>query len=402
MTNLTQTPISNINADVVIVGAGLVGLTAAIAMARQHKRVVIVDSRPPQHNVPDHGWDARIYALTENTMNWLKALGVWSYLDATRVNTIDAMELWEPQCNAPLTLRAEDAHLLHMGCILENSNLMRACLQTLADLQIEVVVANPTHLHQQAQSVSLSLEKLTLNHPQIVHAKLLIAADGINSWVRQQLQIGVAFKSFQQTAIVANFNVEHAHANIARQWFLPHETMAWLPLPQQAMSMVWAVPSARAATLLQMSADALTQEIAQFGHAPLGKLNLCGEVMSFDLHQQTAQTLVDTRVVLMGDAAHQVHPMAGQGVNLGFRDVMQFANMTAGLKPMHDMGDNHFLRQYARARQLDIVRMNTLTSGLDALFSAPAPWLQTLTKQGMQAINRLDWLKKYLVQTATL
>lgn len=391
-------PADVIDADVVIVGAGLVGLTAAIAMATQHQRVILIDSQPPKHTTPSsQPWDARIYALTENTIDWLKTLGIWARVDASRVNPIDAMALYEPTRSTPLMLRAEDAHLLHMGCILENSNLMRACVQTLADLHLEVTIAKPISIQHHAQSVTLALD-----NQQTVRAKLVIAADGVHSWIRQQMQIGASFKTFHQTAIVTNFNTQYAHGNIARQWFMPHETMALLPLPQQVVSMVWAVPSTRAQSLLKLPVDALTKEVEQFGQASLGKLDICGALLSFDLNQQTAQTLIGERVVLVGDAAHQVHPMAGQGVNLGFRDVMQLTGMTAKLSAMHDIGDHHFLRQYVRARQLDIVRMNTLTSGLDALFASSATWLQTLAGHGMQAIDRHAWLKKYLVQTATL
>lgn len=392
-------PISKqvIDADVVIVGAGLVGLTAAIAMARQHQRVILVDSRLSKSEAPADMWDTRIYALTENTIGWLKTLGVWSHLDITRISPIDGMALWEPQHATPLVLRAEDANLMQMGCIVENSNLMHACMQTLADLQLAVTLAKPVSIQHHAQSVAL-----VLDNQQTVRAKLLMAADGVHSWVRQQMQIGVSFKSFHQTAIVANFKAELPHQDIAKQWFQPHETLALLPLPNQTVSMVWSVPDARAPQLLNLPAEALAQAVRDGSHDVTGALTLCGEVLSFDLNQQTAQTLIGERVVLVGDAAHQVHPMAGQGVNLGFRDVMQLAEMTTKLNVMHDIGDDGFLRSYARARQLDIVRMNTLTSGLDSLFATSAGWLQTLTGRGMQALDRHTWLKKYLVQTATL
>ncbi|WP_020183937.1 FAD-dependent monooxygenase [Methylotenera sp. 1P/1] len=398
MTSTAKKTAQIIEADIVIVGAGLVGLTAAIAMAKQHKRVVLVDSRPPKNDVPSsHSWDARIYALTENTIAWLKTLGIWAKLDTARVNPIDAMELWDPQHGAQLMLRAEDANLLHMGCILENSNLMRACIQALADLHLDVTIANPISIQHQAQCVDLLLD-----NKQTVRAKLMIAADGVHSWVRQQMQIGVSLKSFQQTAIVANFHAELPHRDVAKQWFQSHETLALLPLPNQVVSMVWSVTHARAQALLALSEAALAQAVRDSSHDVTGSLRLCGEVLSFDLNQQTAQTFIGDRVVLVGDAAHQVHPMAGQGVNLGFRDVMQLTEMTTKLSVMHDIGDSGFLRSYVRTRQLDITRMNTLTSGLDALFATSAGWLQALTGHGMQAINRQAWLKKYLVQAATL
>lgn len=389
-----------INADVAIVGAGLVGLTAAIAMAQQSQQVVLVDSHST--HVKDwtptlSHWDARIYALTEETIDWLKSLGIWQYVDASRVEPIRAMELWEPSKSQPLVLKAEDAYLTQMGCVLENANLMHACHQMLKVLNIQINIASPLDITDTAHST-----ELFLNNQQRIRAKLIIAADGVHSWVRQRLQIGVTFKSFDQTAIVANFNTKRPHLGIARQWFLPHETLALLPLPNHGVSMVWAVSTERAQHLLSLDQDALVMEVCALSEGAVGQLSLIGDPMSFTLNQQTATSYIANRVVLVGDAAHQVHPMAGQGVNLGFRDVMQLASMATNLGGMHDIGDHHFLRRYERARKLDVVRMNTLTSGLDALFASTYPWLQNLTKFGMQQIDQQSWLKKHLVQTATL
>jgi 2-polyprenylphenol 6-hydroxylase len=389
-----------IETDVAIVGAGLVGLTAAIAMAQQGKNVVLIDSHAhhaKEWSPTEHHWDARIYALTEETVDWLKLLGIWRYVDTARVESIRAMELWEPQRSAPLMLRAEDAYLAEMGCILESANLMQACLQRVETLSMQVTVASPFAIEYHPQYVAL-----TLDNQQHVHAKLVIAADGVHSWMRQTMQIGVAFKSFHQTALVANYKAERAHDGVAKQWFLPHETMALLPLPNQMVSMVWAVSTERADQLLTLSEAFLSQEVVAASHHTTGKLTLCGEVMSFSLNQQTAQTYVAERMVLVGDAAHQVHPMAGQGVNLGFRDVMELSQLTTKLGAMHDIGDYHFLRRYERARKLDVVKMTALTSGLDALFATSSPWLQRLTGWGMRKISNQAWLKKHLVQTATL
>lgn len=389
-----------IKTDIAIVGAGLVGLTAAIAMAAQGRRVVIVDSHATHQKdwVPtETQWDARIYALTEETIAWLQALGIWQYVDPGRVQAISAMALWEPRQQPPLMLRAEDAYLKQMGCILESANLMHACLQRLKAFDLNVTVSIPTDIIHHQEYV-----ELVLGHQQAIQAKLLIAADGVHSWVRQRMQVGTAFKSFHQTALVANFKAERDHQGVAAQWFLPHETMALLPLPRQMVSMVWAVSTERAQELLAFSKKALVSEVNAFAEPALGQLSLCGEVYPFPLNQQTAETYISQRLVLMGDAAHQVHPMAGQGVNLGFRDVMQLANVATKLSALQDIGDYHVLRHYERARKLDVVSMNTLTSGLDMLFAVESPWIQRLTGWGMQRVNQWAWLKKRLVQTATL
>ena len=394
------TSAENMETDVAVIGAGLVGLTAAIAMANQGRHVMLIDSHASPKQVwspKPQQWDARIYALTEETIAWLKSLGVWQYVDMARVESIQAMALWEPSHSAPLSLKAEDAYLSQMGCILENANLMQACYQALTAMNIQITVASPLDIIHHAYSA-----EITLSTQQLVQAKLIIAADGVHSWVRKKMQLDVALKSFHQTAIVANFVAEHAHQGIARQWFLPHETLALLPLPNQMVSMVWALSTERAQSLLSMSEDMLTKEVESACHHVLGKLSLSGEHMSFSLNQQIAHSNIAERVVLVGDAAHQVHPMAGQGVNLGFRDIMALTQLTAKLSVLQDIGDHHLLRQYARARKLDVVRMTTLTSGLDALFSTSYPWLQHLTGWGMHQINQHSWLKKQLVQTATL
>lgn len=386
-------------ADVAIVGAGLVGLTAAIAMASQGKQVVIVDSHTTQliSWTPNKDqWDSRIYALTEETIAWLQSLGIWQYVDGARVQAISAMALWEPEQRAPLILKAEDANLMQMGCILESANLMQASLQAMKALDLQVTIASPTDIVQYHDKVELVLDNLDA-----IQAKLLIAADGVHSWVRQRLGIGVAYKSFHQTAVVANFKAEKAHQGVATQWFKAHETLALLPLPDQMVSMVWAVSTERAERLL-LDHTALVAEVMAFAQPTLGQLSLCGDVFPFALSQQTADTYIADRIVLMGDAAHQVHPMAGQGVNLGFRDVMTLTNMATKLSGLQDIGDYHFLRHYERARKLDVVGMNTLTSGLDRLFAMESPWVQRLTGWGMQKVNQWSWLKKRLVQTATL
>lgn len=386
-------------ADVAIVGAGLVGLTAAIAMASQGKQVVIVDSHTTQliSWTPNKDqWDSRIYALTEETIAWLQSLGIWQYVDGARVQAISAMALWEPEQRAPLILKAEDANLMQMGCILESANLMQASLQAMKALDLQVTIASPTDIVQYHDKVELVLDNLDA-----IQAKLLIAADGVHSWVRQRLGIGVAYKSFHQTAVVANFKAEKAHQGVATQWFKAHETLALLPLPDQMVSMVWAVSTERAERLL-LDHTALVAEVMAFAQPTLGQLSLCGDVFPFALSQQTADTYIADRIVLMGDAAHQVHPMAGQGVNLGFRDVMTLTNMATKLSTLQDIGDYHFLRHYERARKPDVVSMNTLTSGLDRLFAMESTWMQRLIGWGMRKVNQSGWLKKRLVHTATL
>lgn len=393
--------IKQINADVIVIGAGLVGLAAAIALTLQHKNVVLVSSYKPvmSPQLESATWDARVYALTPAVENWLMSLGVWENVDKTRVSTIEAMHVWG--ADSELLLKAEEANLAKLGLIVESQNLMAALWQKMDVLGVTVITdAECTDIEYTQTDVQLHLESKVSKNAFKVGAKLIVAADGIHSWVRQKLNIGVTHKNYQQTAIVANFLADKPHNKVARQWFNQHDTLALLPLPNQLVSMVWSLPTQQAAQLLLLSADALSASVQTQSKEVLGNLKLVGQVKSFELHQQTASQFIAERVVLVGDAAHQIHPMAGQGVNLGFRDVMKLTALSDKLHAMQDLGDMGFLRQYERARKADVVAMNYLTTGLDYLFASEQTLFRKLTQLGLQQINRQSRIKKVLIQQA--
>ena len=383
----------NIEADIVVVGIGLVGLSAAIAFAQQGKKVVLVDAKKPTIKLKK-AWDERVYALTPTTETWLKTIGVWAHVDASRVNLINAMHIFDDVSEQPLVLRDEDANLPKLGLIVENQNLMNAFWQQLKAFDVTVITDVPCQsLDNTQQQIVLSLA-----NSQQIAAKLLVAADGVDSWVRKQVNISVTKKDFKQTAIVANFNIEKHHQNVARQWFAPHDVLALLPLTDKMVSIVWSVSTERAAQLLALSESELAHNVHARSQAVLGDLTQMGKTQSFSLNQQTALQLIGERVVIVGDAAHQIHPMAGQGVNLGFRDVMELASLATKCHAMQDVGDVMFLRQYERARKADIVTMAQLTSGLDGLFASESGVLKQARQWGLQQLNAKTTIKKLLMQ----
>ena len=382
-------------ADIVVVGAGLVGLAAAIAFTKQGKNVVLVDASKPEIKLKK-AWDERVYALTPATVAWLKALDVWADVDKSRVNDINAMHIWDAE--AALILADSDANLPKLGVIIENQNLQHALWQQIKTLGVTLVTdAKCVSLHNTAYDTQLGLQgDIT------IAAKLIVAADGVNSWLRQQAGIAIKQKSFLQTAIVANFIAEINHSNIARQWFAPHDVLALLPLPDKHVSMVWSMSTQKAAQLLMLSADELARSVHEQAQGVLGQLKPVGSMQSFELNQQTATKLIAERMALVGDAAHQIHPMAGQGMNLGFRDVMKLAELTTKYQDIkcQDVGDYNLLRQYERSRKADIVTMNSLTTGLDYLFASENSFVKTATHLGLRQLNRQAVIKKLLVQQA--
>jgi len=383
--------------DVVVVGAGLVGLAAAIALSLQHKKVVLVSDKSmpdASANLNTESWDERVYALTPATEAWFKDIGVWHYVNENRVNPIDAMHIWGAETD--LVLNAADANVAKLGLIIENQQLMAALWKKLHTLDVQVVNdVRCTKIEQLANAVILHTEP-TLQ----INAKLIVAADGLHSWVRQQANIAINVKNYHQVAVVANFVAENTHNNVAKQWFGVHDILALLPLPNRHVSMVWSVSTEKAAQLLALTSEQLCEQVQAQSQGLMGKLTLIGQVKSAALNQQTASQLIGERVVLVGDAAHQVHPMAGQGVNLGFRDVMQLAQLTTKLHQMQDIGERAFLRQYERARKADVMAMNSLTSGLDYLFATEQTLLKKLSNWGLQAIARQPSLKKLLIKQA--
>ena len=383
----------SIEAEVAVVGAGLVGLAAAIAFAKQGKKTVLVDSKNPAIKLKK-AWDERVYALTPATEQWLSSLGIWAHVDVSRVSAINSMHLFEDASEQALELNDQDAHLTKLGLIIENQNLMHALIAQLKTLDVTIITdVQCVSLHNTRQAVTINLANGVA-----ITAKFVVAADGVDSWVRKQANIGVAKKDFNQTAIVANFSAEKTHSNVARQWFLAHETLALLPLVGRNVSLVWAVSTERADELLKLSNKDLADAVCVKSQGVLGDLTHVGKTQCFTLQQQTATGLIAQRVVLMGDAAHQIHPMAGQGVNLGFRDVMQMAAITTNCHAMQDIGCNTILRQYERARAADVATMNMLTTGLDSLFSTDNRLLKKLTHWGFMQINKQASVKKLLVQ----
>lgn len=398
---MTQKTNTKISADIAIVGAGLVGLSAAIAMSQAGKKVILVDAKNIDIKLKKT-WDSRVYALTPAVENWLKTLGVWAHVDESRVNPINQMQLWKSNIDAPITLKDSDANCAKLGLIIENQNLMHALQQTLKALDVTNITDKQViNFESDDKVVSIVLDDNTR-----IDVTLLLAADGVNSWVREQAAIVANQKEFDQIAIVANFIAEKPHQNIARQWFAPHDILALLPLRDaktsacKMVSMVWSVSTQRATELLLLDKYELAQSVLIYSKQTLGALQQVGVTQQFNLNQTTATTIIGKRLALLGDCAHQIHPMAGQGVNLGFRDVMTLQHLITRAHALIDIGEYSFLRQYARARKADVATMNSLTSGLDALFASENKLLNTAIDFGFKQISRQANIKKLLIQHA--
>lgn len=395
----------NLKADVTIVGAGLVGLSAAVAFAQAGYAVVLVDSQANmQANIQAPAdltiWDQRIYALSPKNAKWLADLGVWQSLDASRIGEMQAMEIWGDATTTPLRLLAEDENADNLGFIVEERALKSALMQRVQAFGIPTIFGNTCIKLSSTQNQAT----LCLDNEQVIESTLLLAADGANSWVRQQMNIAIQQKPYHQTAIVANFATEKSHGNIARQWFIQGDganrgILAWLPLPDNKISIVWSASTPYADSLLSLGKDEFTRQVMQAGGAALGELTLMGELAAFPLVLKKAEVMTKNAVVLIGDAAHRIHPMAGQGVNLGFRDVVDLMQILADKHPYQSISDASLLKRYHRVRKADLLNMLVLTNGLYHLFESKHAVVQKVRNWGLTATN-YKAMKKMIVANA--
>jgi 2-octaprenylphenol hydroxylase len=384
--------------DVLVVGGGLVGAACALALKRDGLRVGLLESAVPAPLPNDTGWDSRIYAVTPGNVAWLRGLGVWDTLDATRIAPIHRMEVWGDDERAKLEFDAYESGALELGVIAESRLMLDGLWRRLQHDGVDLLCpARPAGL-----KIEMDAAMLTLEDGHTVRTKLLVGADGAQSWVRQQAGIApLLARDYGQWGVVANFAAEHPHRNVARQWFRRDGILAWLPLPGNRISMVWSTPEAHAKQLLGLEALELCSTVAEAGGMALGRLQLLTAAAGFPLQLQYNDSLIRPRLALIGDAAHRVHPLAGQGVNLGFRDAAALAEtLLAGRQ--HDAGDWQLLRRYERSRKGDILSMQAVTDGLQRLFNNDVTALGFLRNKGLAAVNRSSWLKKQLMAQAMI
>lgn len=388
--------------DVIVVGGGLVGAACTIALAQQGLQVALFDRKPPDQGAVDDAWDSRIYAISPGNVAWLETLGVWNTLDQTRICAIESMEIWgdaaaaASQSHASLQFKAYEANTTHLGLIVENKQLHQALWSQMHKLGINLV----TGVECTALRIDADEAEVELADGRSFAAKLVVAADGGNSWIRTQAGIPAQSYDYEQMGVVANFETELPHQHIARQWFRNDGVLAWLPLPGNRISMVWSTANAK--HLLGLEAKDLAEEVAEAGGRALGSLRVITEPAAFPLTMQTAQSLVKSRLALVGDAAHQIHPLAGQGMNLGFRDVIALAQTLSQRNPYQDIGDATVLRRYERTRKSDMLSMRQLTHGLHLLFENEQPIVKKLRNWGLQLTNHQPALKKHLIKQAVI
>jgi 2-octaprenylphenol hydroxylase len=381
--------------DIVIVGGGLVGSALACALGNSDKSVLVLESGPAQSEMPAE-YDLRVSAITGASVNFFKAVGVWDSMRETRIGEVREMRIWDEGGSGSLHLDAADTSEACLAYILENSIIRTALyrrLQLLANVRyLENVKANLVSIEENQVVLDVGGNRIS--------TRLVVGADGARSIVREWAQIEASGWSFAQTAIVATIKTELPHEYTAYQRFLKTGPLAFLPLDDQHVSsIVWSADTGRAEELLQLSDDEFISELEAAFENRLGKLELQSQRAAFPLSLMHVEQTVAHRMALIGDAAHRVHPLAGQGLNLGLADVAALAEVLSS--DVADAGAWKVLRRYERWRSGDTRLMVKLMDLFKRTYGSQQPVVQGLRNFGMDLVNSNSVIKQLITNFAS-
>lgn len=383
--------------EIVIIGGGLVGASLAIALARGGVDVALVEAETPEAFDAKADYDLRVSAISASSQQWLERIAVWPLIAGQRHCPYRHMRVWEsspPTSPAELRFGAPDSQSA-LGVIVENRLMLDALWQRLEG----VTVYSPTRL--ESMDIDSTRASLTLTSHERLECQLVIGADGAQSLVRALAGISAETYGYAQRGIVANVSPSQPHEYTAWQRFLPTGPLAFLPLADGRCSIVWSLPQALAEDHLAMDDAQFCRALGEAAEGRLGEIRATSRRASFPLLRLHVDHYVRPRIALVGDAAHIIHPLAGQGVNLGFQDV---AELHRQLMEPHchgkDLGALPPLRRYARARRTENAQMLTLTDGLFHLFGNEHNLLGILRRSGLEAVNQMAHIKRWVERRA--
>lgn len=384
--------------DMIVIGGGLVGASLVVALRDSGLKIALIEPHAPVPLPQDASWDSRIYAISPGSSVFLQKLGVWQLLETERVAPVYEMAVFGDDNSAHIDFSAYEIGLPELAYIAENRQLQTAVWEVLKSCDENIQILCP------ARCISLvwqeSCVEVRLEDGRQIEASLVVGADGVNSWVRKQAEIDVSQHAYHQIGVVANFSAELSHRHIAYQWFRRDGVLALLPLPDKRMSMVWSTTEEQAELLRDLPAEELCRRVEQASSYTLGALQLITPPVGFPLNFVHVNKLVKPRLVLIGDAAHGIHPLAGQGVNLGLRDTRGLAAVLNTRGMQTDCGSFMLLRRYELARKEDILALELVTDGLQKLFNNSNPTLARLRNLGLEITNHLPLIKNRLIQHA--
>lgn len=381
--------------DVIIAGGGMVGSTLACLLGKSGKRVAVLEAHEPQAFSPADPYDLRVSAISRASQRALAEAGAWEGVAARRACAYEAMQVWDATGDGQIRFDAADLGEPDLGHIVENRVIQLALLDAIRHLD-NVDLYCPDKLAGFA--VDAEKVSVTLHSGNTLQAQLLVGADGAQSKVRQLAGIGLDINDYGQKGLVCVVQTGLPHQATAWQRFMPSGPLAFLPLGDGSCSIVWTLPADRADAMVQIDEAGFRRELAQALDNRLGDITAVGKRAAFSLRGRHAEPYIQERIALVGDAAHTIHPLAGQGVNLGIKDAVGLVNLLR--QTTGDMGSVKVLRAYERARRGDNILTQKAMEGFRLLFgNTLTPW-KILRNTGLSVVNRMEFLKYQIARQA--
>lgn len=385
--------------DIVIVGGGMVGLTAAILLSEQGLKIAVIDTQPPEELNSTNPPELRVSAISRASENVFRHCGVWGNIEAERICSYEHMRVWDADSFADISFDCNEVQQSCLGHIIENSRI-RYWLWHKAQSLSDISMIAPTKIATLQLGGQTNVVQLENND--LLTAKLIIGADGARSLVRSKAEFPMTFWDYEQTAIVATVKTQLGHDKTARQVFTPTGPLAFLPLWEDNLcSIVWSQDTEQATHLLGLSDEDFNKALTSTIDNQLGLCEVQSERGHFPLKMQYARRWVNDGVALIGDAAHTIHPLAGQGANLGFLDAAALSQtIIESLKKDKDFSTQQSLRPYERWRKAEATTMIVSMESFKQLFDGENPLKKLVRGLGMSVTNKLPFVKKEIVENA--
>ena len=384
--------------DIIVVGGGMVGASCALAAAREGFRVALLERAEPSMQWPEDSHDLRVSALTRASQYILQNLGVWSAMQRMRVTAYERMQVWDRQGLGEIHFAAADLGEPDLGHIVENRVIVAALWQEIARQdRIEVMFGREiSELQELADGACLRFSDGTS-----IEAQLLVGADGARSRLRELAGIAMQGHDYDQHGVVATVQAERGNGATAWQRFMPSGPLALLPMQEDLFSIVWSTSPAHASELLEIPTQDFDQQLTNASQQCCGALHLLGERAAFPLRLQRAASYVRPRLALVGDAAHVIHPLAGQGVNLGLLDVGALIDVLTEARTRGEhIGGYGVLRRYERARKGHNLAVQMAMDAFKHLFSNQNPALHLVRNLGLGLADRIPPLRRQFERVA--
>ena len=389
--------------DMIIVGGGMVGATLACALGDSSLKIAVIEAHQSDFDWPEGSHDIRVSALTHASQHIFENIGVWDSMLEDGAEAYNKMHVWDATGQGQIHFDSIDVGQANLGHIIENRIIQKAVQTRLTDFDnIDLLMPVKLAAMEFNESADISWGvKVTTSDGAVLTAGLLVGADGANSWVRKQADISLSSWAYHQTAVVCNVTTSESHQDACWQQFMPEGPLAFLPLADGQSSIVWSTTEDKAQSLLDMDGQHFNEELQMTFGSSLGRIRLNSERGGFPLRLRHANRYVKEHLALIGDAAHTVHPLAGQGVNLGLLDAVVLAEeIIHALEKKRDIGALSTLRRYERRRKSDNIAMLAAMDGFKRLFSNNITPLKLFRNTGLNIADKLGPVKKLMIKRA--